>query len=271
MDNVVIASSEDDVLAARAIEQHHARLAADLSARVQALVSAAADGDPARVAESRHQLVDFARRELVPHALAEEQTLYPAAHQRTEARLLIDGMLDEHRWIIDLVDEVETTPETVPAAAAARALLVIFESHLVKENELLIPLLCSVPDVALTELLATMEEALAAERADEEPVQQTGHQCSCGESDGPGLPELDARTIPHAIRHATIFGALDAAGPGSGIVLIASHDPLPLLAQLEQRAPGAFSVEYLEEGPEQWRLALVRTVGARQHAAALPA
>lgn len=271
MDDVVIASSEDDVRAARAIEQHHARLAADLSAQVQALVSAAADGDPARAADSRHQLVTWARRELVPHALAEERTMYPAAHQRTEARLLIDGMLDEHRWIVDLVDEVETTPEIVPAAAAARALLVIFESHLVKENELLIPLLCSVPDVALSELLANMEQALADERHEQEPVQQAGHHCSCGESDEPGLPELDARTIPHAIRHATIFGALDAVGPGSGIVLIASHDPLPLLAQLEQRAPGTFTVEYLEEGPQVWRLALVRSAGARQRATAVHA
>lgn len=260
MDDVVIASSQADVRAARAIEQHHARLAADLSAQVEALVSAAADGDLPSAAKSRQQLVSWARQELVPHALAEEQTMYPAAHQHTEARLLVDGMLDEHRRIIGLVDEVETSPETVSAAAAARALLVIFEGHLVKENELLIPFLCGIPDVALTEVLATMDECLAVAR--EEPVQRGGHQCSCGEQDGPGLPELDARTIPHAIRHATIFGALDAAGPGGGIILTASHNPLPLLAQLEQRAAGAFTVDYLEEGPEIWRLAVVRSVSA---------
>jgi uncharacterized protein (DUF2249 family) len=28
------------------------------------------------------------------------------------------------------------------------------------------------------------------------------------------LPELEARTVPHAMRHATIFGALDAAPSG---------------------------------------------------------
>jgi len=224
---------------------------------VDALIAAAAAGDRPKAAESQQRLVSWARQELVPHALAEEQAMYPAAHQRTEARLLVDGMLDEHRRIVGLVDEVERSPESVSAAAAARALLVIFEVHLVKENELLIPLLCGIPEVALTELLARMGEYLDA--VGEEPVQRAGHQCDCGEQDGPGLPELDARTIPHAIRHATIFGALDAAGPAGGIILTASHNPLPLLAQLEQRAAGAFTVDYLEEGPETWRLALVRS------------
>ncbi|WP_310965069.1 DUF2249 domain-containing protein [Nocardioides terrisoli] len=85
-----------------------------------------------------------------------------------------------------------------------------------------------------------------------------GHNCSCGEHDGPGYPELDARMVPHAIRHATIFGALDAVHPGGGLVLVAPHDPLPLLAQIEQRQPSVFEVSYLERGPEAWRLQLVR-------------
>jgi uncharacterized protein (DUF2249 family) len=85
-----------------------------------------------------------------------------------------------------------------------------------------------------------------------------GHSCGCGEVDGPGYPELDARAVPHAIRHATIFGALDAVGPGGGMVLVAPHDPLPLIGQIEQRSPGEFTISYLERGPEAWRLQLVR-------------
>jgi len=64
--------------------------------------------------------------------------------------------------------------------------------------------------------------------------------------------------VPHAIRHATIFGALDAVAPGGGLVLIAPHDPLPLLAQIEQRWAGVFAVNYLERGPEAWRLSFTR-------------
>ena len=72
------------------------------------------------------------------------------------------------------------------------------------------------------------------------------------------MPELDARAVPHAIRHATIFGALDSVEAGSGMVLVAPHDPLPLLALLEQRSPGLFSVDYLERGPEAWRIRFIR-------------
>ena len=59
--------------------------------------------------------------------------------------------------------------------------------------------------------------------------------CACGEHDGEGFPELDVRLIPHAIRHATIFGALDSLAVGAGLVIIANHNPLPLLAQVQQR------------------------------------
>ena len=110
-----------------------------------------------------------------------------------------------------------------------------------------------------------IEIARNSDEAGPTPVDH-GHACGCGEVDGPGYPELDARVIPHAIRHATIFGALDSVGAGSGLVLVAPHDPLPLLAQLERRAPGSYSVEYLERGPEAWRLRLVREVFADQPA-----
>jgi uncharacterized protein (DUF2249 family) len=64
--------------------------------------------------------------------------------------------------------------------------------------------------------------------------------------------------MPHAIRHATIFGALDSVSSGSGMVLVAPHDPLPLLQQLENRAPGRFSISYLERGPEAWKIQFLR-------------
>lgn len=86
-------------------------------------------------------------------------------------------------------------------------------------------------------------------------VHSTG--CACGGHDEQ-LPELDARAIPHALRHATIFGALDSIRPGNAMVLIAPHDPLPLLAQLEDRSPGAFEISYRERGPEAWKLQFVR-------------
>jgi len=88
--------------------------------------------------------------------------------------------------------------------------------------------------------------------------EQAGHTCACGGHDDAEHPELDARAIPHAIRHATIFGALESLRPGFGLVLLAPHDPLPLLSQVEQRWPEAFAVSYLERGPEDWRLLFLR-------------
>ena len=86
------------------------------------------------------------------------------------------------------------------------------------------------------------------------PLTETQH-CSCGESDTE-LPELDVRTIPHAIRHGAVIGAFAQLQPGASMVLIAPHNPLPLLSQLEQI--GSVGVEYLVEGPDEWHLKLTK-------------
>lgn len=85
-----------------------------------------------------------------------------------------------------------------------------------------------------------------------------GATCACGEEDAGALPELDATVIPHAIRHATIFGALDSLATGHGLILAAPHDPLPLLRQLEKRSPEVFAVDYVQRGPEVWKLRFIR-------------
>ncbi|GEL20921.1 DUF2249 domain-containing protein [Pseudonocardia asaccharolytica] len=261
MNNVVIASNEADAAAVAAVEQHHAELAGALNIRVETLLTAVAGEGATAAGQARRDLVAWCNRELVPHALAEEKALYPAAREKVEGRLLVDAMLDEHRVITGLVEEVSAAPDLHRAGAAAHALRVLFGLHLTKENEQILPLLAAAPDVAVTELLAGMHELLGAqaETGHGEHTGSAGHDCGCGEVDGPGYPELDARAIPHAIRHATIFGALDTVRPGRGLVLVAPHDPLPLLAQIERRTPGLFAVDYLERGPEAWRLRFVRS------------
>jgi uncharacterized protein (DUF2249 family) len=91
--------------------------------------------------------------------------------------------------------------------------------------------------------------------ANEAPA--AAHTCACGGHDET-MPELDVQTIPHAVRHAAIFGALEALQRGSGLIISATHDPVPLLTQLGQRHPDAFEVDYLDRGPERWRIRLVR-------------
>lgn len=89
------------------------------------------------------------------------------------------------------------------------------------------------------------------------PEASTHHHCSCGAS-GDAVPELDARQIPHALRHGAVLGAFDAVPAGGSFVLVAPHDPLPLLRQLGERNGGEIQVEYLETGPDAWRLKLTR-------------
>ena len=265
MNNVVLASSEADATAAAAVEQHHAQMAGMLAIRVETLLAAASQADAVSAGAAKGDLVAWCEHELVPHALAEEKAMYPAAHAKREGRLLVDGMLGEHQVITGLVQELAEATDMVRAAAAAKALQVVFESHLAKENELVLPLLVTSPDVSVAELLGGMHELLGGDTHADAEAEESGcggHSCSCGEVDGPGYPELDARAVPHAIRHATVFGALDAVRPGGGMILVAPHDPLPLLAQIEQRAPGVFEVGYLERGPEAWRLTFVRRTAA---------
>jgi uncharacterized protein (DUF2249 family) len=90
------------------------------------------------------------------------------------------------------------------------------------------------------------------------PLTETnGHAAACGCGEGAtGAPELDVRPIPHAIRHATVFGAWSAIPQGGSLVLVAPHDPTPLLAQLADRGP--VTVTYLDEGPDAWRLRITR-------------
>lgn len=91
----------------------------------------------------------------------------------------------------------------------------------------------------------------------------TGTGCACGGHDE-GIPELDVQTIPHAVRHSAIFGVLDGLRPGFAVIISATHDPLPLLKQLEERSPGLFHTNYLDRGPERWRIAFRRLEGSAE-------
>lgn len=84
------------------------------------------------------------------------------------------------------------------------------------------------------------------------PRKPGGCGCGCGTSDG--TPELDVASLPKIIRHGAIIGGLTSMKTGQKLVLAVNHDPLPLLTQLNRVAPEAFDLNYLERGPENFRL-----------------
>ena len=70
---------------------------------------------------------------------------------------------------------------------------------------------------------------------------------------------LDVRTEQPARRHELIFNTYDALGSGESFVLVNDHDPKPLYYQFSAEHAGAFEWDYLEQGPETWRVRIGRT------------
>lgn len=67
-------------------------------------------------------------------------------------------------------------------------------------------------------------------------------------------PNLDIRSEIPARRHQLIFETWGNLGAGAGFILINDHDPKPLYYQFDAEHAGEFSWDYLEEGPEVWRV-----------------
>lgn len=88
------------------------------------------------------------------------------------------------------------------------------------------------------------------------PARHGGCGCGCGTTDA--TPELRAADLPKVIRHGAIIGGLTSMKAGQKLVLVVSHDPVPLLSQLNRVAPEAFDLAYLERGPEEFRLEFTR-------------
>lgn len=154
--------SPADREAAQAVVRHHAQLAADLDRHVGNLLTAADQGDATGALRHRDELLRWLRDELLPHAHAEEDSLYAAAGERAEGALLVRGMLDEHQAITGLVAELETGNRPVRLAGTARALAALFAVHLAKENDLVVPLLVDAADVSLAKLLEGMHDLLGS-------------------------------------------------------------------------------------------------------------
>ena len=73
---------------------------------------------------------------------------------------------------------------------------------------------------------------------------------------------VDVRTEIPRIRHQLIFDTFASLDAGTGFVLVNDHDPKPLYYQLAAENAGEFSWDYLEEGPEVWRVRIGRLASA---------
>jgi uncharacterized protein (DUF2249 family) len=68
------------------------------------------------------------------------------------------------------------------------------------------------------------------------------------------VKELDIRPVPPREKHPTIFKAFDSLTVGQSFQLINDHDPMPLYYQFNVERPNKFDWEYVEKGPQVWRV-----------------
>lgn len=73
---------------------------------------------------------------------------------------------------------------------------------------------------------------------------------------------LDVRQIPPADKHPTIFETFDELAPGEGFIIVNDHDPKPLYYQFQAERPGEMEWEYLQQGPEVWKVKLTKIANA---------
>ncbi len=75
-------------------------------------------------------------------------------------------------------------------------------------------------------------------------TEKTG--CDCGHDADGSIPELDARLIPHQVRHAAVIGAFASLPPEGAMVIVTPHKPLGVLNELAGQFGDGVAISFLE-------------------------
>ena len=245
-----------EVEALEAMLAHHRTLDEGVRSRALALGQAAASGDPYDSAAA--ELAAYFAEEVLPHALAEEHTIYRIAESLSSLVATVGEMIGEHRRLAAMIDGLGEAMDGPAAASQAEQIAALFTAHVAKENDILLPALLADDDIDLAELLEQMHDLT------EEAQKESSLLEDFTTSDKEALLsreekfELDVRPLAHGKRHESIFAAYNDLVPGETFVLVNDHDPKSLRHQFEAQHQDAFSWEYLEAGPSDWRVRIGR-------------
>jgi uncharacterized protein (DUF2249 family) len=77
------------------------------------------------------------------------------------------------------------------------------------------------------------------------------------------VQRIDVRQVPPPQRHPMIFSVFDGLAPGAALELVNDHDPVPLYFQFDRQRSGQFRWDYLDAGPDLWRVRITQVGGAR--------
>ena len=68
------------------------------------------------------------------------------------------------------------------------------------------------------------------------------------------------RSVAPRERHPLIFGSFDQLAAGEALLLVNDHDPKPLYYHFKAELGEAFAWDYLENGPEVWKVRIAKSV-----------
>lgn len=131
----------DDDTALEAMLAHHRALTAGLRSRQGALAGAVAAGAPHHAPLG--EMVAFLADEILPHTRAEEATIYRTAIELQQAALTegVLAMVDEHRQFEAATTTLASTDDGDPLVRLAAEITDLFDAHVAKENEVVLPAL----------------------------------------------------------------------------------------------------------------------------------
>ena len=141
---------------ATAMRAHHASMVEEVRQRTEELWRTAADWGRAR-----HALARYLQDEILPHARAEERTVYASSQQIPALAGLVRSMQYEHEVITQLAHRLEQAFDWHAAADVASRVAELFAVHAGKEDRFIIAELEASPDVHLEDILGGLREALA--------------------------------------------------------------------------------------------------------------
>ncbi|HEX5265376.1 MAG TPA: DUF2249 domain-containing protein [Acidimicrobiales bacterium] len=153
--------AERDEEAGRAIRAHHEELLEGVRAKTAALAGTAAAGEA--FDHPRAELIAYLAGEVLPHAAAEEGTIYRAvAAGLTET---VDAMVAEHRLLEAKAEALASVEDPQACATLACEFSDLFARHVADENDVLLPALLRSDTTSLADVLGDMARAFSAAKA----------------------------------------------------------------------------------------------------------
>ncbi|MHB1595484.1 MAG: DUF2249 domain-containing protein [Streptosporangiaceae bacterium] len=146
--------TDTEAQAYQAMLAHHQALEEGLTARSGAVTGAAEAGQPHGTAVA--DLIVYLAEQVLPHAAAEEATIYRAAAAHPDLTEMIGGMIAEHVILASGTARLAAAASGTAAASESRQIAGLFAAHVAKENETLLPVLLADDSVDLAGLLADM-------------------------------------------------------------------------------------------------------------------